>query len=170
MFLISQRLIVILKFWNCGYHNCHIKYLIEHAGVFLHNVAYSSTPGLTYPETMFLRQSVISLPFCELLTAFWQAWHLFQFFHITRRIDTMRLQGALPEVIDVLLCPTRIDHPNVWAPTNPAIELKTGITESALAQSNLKSAWTPWYIFHLVSNTPLRCEVLVAVLLEIHII
>jgi len=170
MFLISQRLIVILKFWNCWYHNCHIKYLTERAGVFLYNAAYWSTVGLTYPQTMFLRRSVISLLSCELLTAFWQEWHLFQFFHITRRIDTMCLQGALPEVIDVLFCPTRIDHHNVWAPTNPAIELKTGITGSALAQSNLKSARTPWYIFHLCSDTPLRFEIRIAVLLEIDII
>jgi hypothetical protein len=170
MFLISQRLIVLLKCWNCGYHNCHTKYLTKHAGVFLYNVAYWSTEDLIYPKKMFLRQSVIYLLSCELLTAFWQEWNLFQFFHITRRIETMCLQGALPEFIDVLFCPTRIDHHNVWAPTNPAIQLKTGISGSALAQSNLKSARTPWYIFHLCSNAPLRSEVLIAVLLEIHII
>jgi hypothetical protein len=42
----------------------------------------------------------------------------------------MGLQGAQPELIYVLLCPTRIHHHYVRAPTNPTIQLNRGITWS----------------------------------------
>lgn len=51
---------------------------------------------------------------------------------VTRRIDNLGLVGELPQLVDVILRPRRVDHDAIGASTRPAVETREQVVVGEL--------------------------------------